>query len=306
MNRTVTPLISEIRDEVGKQLDIDIKTMLGGKKDGVLRKELLRNKRYILENMTTTWLMAKDGQGGIPQAIQKQIDGKWVNFPDWVGQKIDREKTTTDQAGRTSGAELVRRLPNVFNNISDEVFLAQIIGPDGNPIRGRKESLSKAMSEEGAFDIINADLAEEGPIFEALATNQQRLGYEMANNFVVDFVRQADRGNVKFSKTLKSAQKALEELPSNVKIELIGIEGNTLTNFIKTVTNSEEVEFKFNLAYKDNYFEPKYRNKIINAIKGIYSFYEEKSGTKIPKNYGINLGEDFESFANRKIFNAFS
>ena len=97
LNRTVTPLISEIRDEVGKQLDIDLKTMLGGKKDGVFRKELLRTKRYILENMTTTWLMGKDGQGGIPQAIQKQINGKWVSYPDWVGQKIDREKTTTDQ-----------------------------------------------------------------------------------------------------------------------------------------------------------------------------------------------------------------
>ena len=201
LNRTVTPLISEIRDEVGKQLDIDIKTMLGGKKDGVFKKELLRNKKYILENMTTTWLMGKDGQGGIPQAIQKQIDGKWVSFPDWVGQKIDREKTTTDNAGRTSGAELVRRLPNVNNNVSDEAFLAQIIGPDGNPIRGRKESLSKAMSEEGAFDIINADFAEEGPIFEAFTTNQQRLGYEVVSNMAVDFARQADRGNVKLAKT---------------------------------------------------------------------------------------------------------
>ena len=200
LNRTVTPLISEIRDEVGKQLDIDIKTMLGGKKDGVLRKELLRNKKYILENMTTTWLMGKDGQGGIPQAIQKQIDGKWVSFPDWVGQKIDREKTTTDQAGRTSGAELVRRLPNANNNVSNEDFLAQIIGPDGNPIRGRKESLSKAMAEEGAFDIINADFEEEGPIFEAFTTNQQRLGYEVIANTAVNFARQADRGNVKLAK----------------------------------------------------------------------------------------------------------
>jgi hypothetical protein len=306
LNKTVTPLISEIRDEVGKQLDIDIKTMLGGKKDGILRKELLRTKRYILENMTTTWLMGKDGQGGIPQAIQKQIDGKWVNFPDWVGKKIDREKTTTDQAGRTSGAELVRRLPNVANNISDEVFLAQIIGPDGNPIRGRKESLSKAMAEEGAFDIINADLAEEGPIFEALATNQERLGYEMANNFVASFFKQSERGNVKFSKAVQEAQKVLVELPNNVKAELIGVDGNKLYNFISTVPNSDEVEFLFNFAYKDSYFEPEYKNKIINAIKGIYLFYEEKSGTKTPKNYGINIGEDFLSFANRKIFNALS
>jgi len=212
LNRTVTPLISEIRDEVGKQLDIDIKTMLGGKKDGVLRKELLRTKKYILENMTTTWLMGKDGQGGIPQAIQKQINGKWVSFPDWVGQKIDREKTTTDQAGRTSGAELVRRLPNVNNNVSNEEFLAQIIGPDGNPIRGRKESLSKAMAEEGAFDIINADFAEEGPIFQAFATNQERLGYEIASNTVNEFVRQSDRGNIKFSKTYDNFSESQKEL----------------------------------------------------------------------------------------------
>ena len=230
LNRTVTPLISEIRDEVGKQLDIDIKTMLGGKKDGVLKKELLRNKKYILENMTTTWLMAKDGQGGIPQAIQKQIDGKWVSFPDWVGQKIDREKTTTDQAGRTSGAELVRRLPNVNNNVSDEDFLAQIIGPDGNPIRGRKESLSKAMAEEGAFDIINADFAEEGPIFHAFATNQERLGYEVAANTVNEFVRQSDRGNIKKSKTYNNFNEKQKELFNSKINELSTALNPYLTN----------------------------------------------------------------------------
>lgn len=201
LNRTVTPLISEIKDEIGKLLDIDIKTMLGGKKDGVLRKELLRTKRYILENMTTTWLMGKDGQGGIPQAIQKQIDGKWVNFPDWAGKKIDREKTTTDQAGRTSGAEIVRRLPNAVNNISDEVFLAQIIGPDGNPIRGRKESLSKAMAEEGAFDIINNDFETGGPIFDAFQINQERLGVELVEHVATEISRQIERGNIKLSLT---------------------------------------------------------------------------------------------------------
>jgi len=71
---------------------------MGGKKDNQLQEWLLKNKRYVLENMTTTWLMGKDGQGGIPQAIQKQIDGKWVNYPDWVGKKIDRETTSTDLA----------------------------------------------------------------------------------------------------------------------------------------------------------------------------------------------------------------
>jgi len=202
LNRTVTPIISEIRDEVGKQIDIDLKTIMGGKKDDQLKKFMVKYKRYVLENMTTTWLMGKDGQGGIPQAIQKQIDGKWINYPDWVGQKIDREKTTTDQAGRTSGAELVRRLPNVFNNVSTEDYLAQVIGPDGNPIRGRKESLAKAMAEESAFDIINKDFEDQGSIYDAFTTNQQRLGVELLDNAITDFSRQVERGNVKFSKTL--------------------------------------------------------------------------------------------------------
>ena len=203
LNRTVTPLISEIKDEMGKLLDIDIKTTMGGKKDLELQKFLLKGKRYILENMTTTWLMGKNGQGGMPIAIQKQIDGKWVNFPDWVDQKIDREKTTTDLAGRTSGAELVRRLPNVANNISDADFLAQIIGPDGNPLRGRKESLAKAMAEELAFEIIQNDLDIEGPIYDALITNQERVTGQIVENLPVNFAKQAERGNVKRSKSVK-------------------------------------------------------------------------------------------------------
>jgi hypothetical protein len=203
LNKTVTPLISEIRDEVGKQLDIDVKTAMGGKKDNQLQNWLLDNKQYVLENMTTTWSMGKDGQGGMPIAIQKQIDGKWTNFPEWVGKKIDREKTTTDQAGRTSGAELVRRLPNVNNNISDSQFLDQVIGPDGNPLRGRKESLAKAVAEETAFDIINNDLENEGVIYETLATNQQRLGVELIDNIATEVARQSERGNIKFSLTVK-------------------------------------------------------------------------------------------------------
>jgi hypothetical protein len=246
LNRTVTPLIAEIRDEIGKQLDIDIKTMLGGKKDGVLRSQLLKAKRYILENMTTTWLMGKDGQGGIPQAIQKQIDGKWVSFPDWVGKKIDRETTSTDLAGRTSGAELVRRLPNVFNNVSNEEFLAQIIGPDGNPIRGRKESVSKAMAEEIAFDIINADLADQGPIFEAFTANQERLGVELASNVVNDFIRQSERGNIKFSKTLMQQLNLKQtELANNISINGKMNLSNIRLALINTFPNWEKKDIDF-------------------------------------------------------------
>jgi hypothetical protein len=200
INRTVTPIISEIRDIMGKQADIDIKTAMGGKKDNQLRSWLLKNKKATLENMTTTWLMGLNGVGGIPQAIQKRINGKWVNYPEWVDQKIDRESVSTDNAGRTSGAELVRRLPNAVNLVSDADYLGQFLDSTGNPIRGRKESLAKATAEEISFDIIAKDFAEEGPLFEALVTNQERQGVTIGDAMAVDVIRQIERGNIKRAK----------------------------------------------------------------------------------------------------------
>ena len=307
LNRTVTPLIAEIRDAIGKQLDIDVKKAMGGKKDNELVNWLLKNKRYVLENMTTTWLMGANGQGGIPQAIQKRIDGKWVSYPDWVDQKIDREAVSTDNAGRTSGAELVRRLPNVFNNVSNEDYLGQVVGPDGNPIRGRKESLAKAVSEETAFDIINKDLSEEGPIYDALATNQQRQGYEILNNFAVEFEKQSERGNVKYSAAaVRDALSTINELPKETKNLLIGPDGNKFSAFAKSVRNSGQVENKFNLHYKGINFLDEDRNKILNAIKSLYRHFEKnKLNTKLMV-FKIKKGENFTKYANRLVFNALS
>jgi hypothetical protein len=234
LNRTVTPIIAEIRDEIGKLVDIDVKTAMGGKKDNQLKNWLLKNKRYILENMTTTWLMGKDGQGGMPIAIQKQIDGRFVNYPEWVGKKIDREKTSTDNAGRTSGAELVRRLPNVVNNISDADYLAQVLAADGNPLRGRKESLAKAIAEETSFDIINDDLSKEGVIYDALETNQKRLGVEQLDNIAVEVNKQIERGNVKFSKKLiKGFEISKDKLGKDIlNAKTIEEEVNAINNWI--------------------------------------------------------------------------
>jgi hypothetical protein len=236
LNKTVTPFIAEIRDEIGKLVDIDVKTAMGGKKDNELKNWLLNNKRYVLENMTTTWLMGKDNDkevlGGMPIAIQKQIDGKWTNYPEWIGKKVDREKTSTDQAGRTSGRELVRRLPNVVNNISDSDYLATVIGPDGNPLRGRKESLAKAIAEEASFDVINNDLQNEGPIYDALAANQERLGVEVKENFANEIARQAERGNVKQSaKLIRGVDVALNLLENNL------LEAKTIDDEIKVINN---------------------------------------------------------------------
>ena len=285
LNRTVTPLIAEIRDAIGKQLDIDVKTAMGGKKDGQLVNWLLKNKRYVLENMTTTWLMGANGQGGIPQAIQKRIDGKWVNYPEWVDKKIDREAVSTDNAGRTSGAELVRRLPNAVNNISDTEYLGQVVSPDGNPIRGRKESLAKVVAEESAFDIINDDLQNDGPIYDALKTNQERQGLVVAENFSNEFIRQSERGNVKYSKALRLelSEKLGEDLDDKGVTNIIrGIIGQIIKPTIykrKIALNDLEQDWKERLGndlYEKVYDE--YLTPIADALDTVQNSPSNKRG----------------------------
>ena len=211
INKTVTPLVAEIKKNMGKQADIDFKKAMGGKKDAQLRRFLIKNKKVVLENMTTTWLM-----GAMPGAVQKQVNGSFTS--DWQGKKIDREKTSTQQAGRTSGAEIVRRLPNAFKNLDDKTYLSYIIDESGAPIRGRKESLAKAMAEELSFDIFTTELQnEDSDIRKALEGNQKALGVVLADNFVQQVSRDAERGTVKFSKTaikLGINQKMAEALTS--------------------------------------------------------------------------------------------
>jgi len=226
-NRTVTPLIAEIKKAVGKQADIDLKKEMGGIKDAKFRRYLLKNKRAILENMTTTYLMT-----AMPNAIQKKVDGTFTS--NWKGKKIDRETVDTDAAGRTSGAEITRRLPNASTRLSDADFLSNFLNEDGSLIRGRKESLAKAMAEEIGFDIINQELQNpESEIRKALEQNQERQGVALFDNYVNEFKRQAERGNVKYSISIDYVQAAsrLYRLAQKEGIDnTIDSNGNILIN----------------------------------------------------------------------------
>jgi len=211
-NVTVTPLIAEIKKTLGKQLDIDFKKEMGGKKDGQLRKYLLRNKAAILENMTTTWLMT-----AMPNAVQKQVDGVWTS--NWQGKKIDREAVSTDNAGRTSGAELVRRLPKAATRLSDADYLSNVLDATGAPIRGRKESLAKAMAEQYAIETIQEGVANpNSEIGKAFLDNQARKGVEITETTAVELNRQAEQGNVKFSLGLGAVIEYLENPKFNINL----------------------------------------------------------------------------------------
>ena len=205
-NRTVTPFVNELRLSLGKQIDIDLKKEMGGKKDHQLRKWLTKNKRALLENMTTTYLMT-----AMPIAVQKKVDGVWTS--DWKGKKIDRETTSTDKAGRTSGAEMVRRLPNAAAKIDDKTFLSYILEESGNPIRGKKESWAKATAEELAIEIVNREMQNpDSKVRQALEMNQERLGVELVENYVAQLRLDFERGNVKRSVTAQEANSILNRV----------------------------------------------------------------------------------------------
>jgi len=241
INKTVTPLMSEIKKEIGKQADIEFKKMLGAKRGGELRNNFLKLKKPILENMTTTWLMQ-----GMPFAIQKSVDGKFTS--DWEGKKIDRESVGTDKAGRTAGAQLVRRLPNAANKITDEQFLTYMFKGD-EVIRGRKEALAKALAEEYAFDVYGQELLNpNSEIRKAFEENQERVGTVLADNFVQEFNKQAERGNVK--RSVSALYDAAKNDPTIIDNFIEGI--NTKTFINRLVAENGNLETAIVGHFKEN------------------------------------------------------
>jgi len=212
-NQNTSPLIAEILSNISRQADIDLKKAMGGKQDGILRKWLLRNKKAIIENLTTTFLMGKDQKGknevlgGLPIAIQKKVNGEWLSYPNWVGKEIDRE--TTEKRGATAGNQIVRRVP--ANKISDADFLSFFLDSTGNPLRGRKEALAKELAGEIGLELfVEAIQSETGPIFEAFEKNQDILGEVLKDNYIGEINKQVERGTVKFS--LRDTSNKLNDL----------------------------------------------------------------------------------------------
>lgn len=270
-NVTVTPIIREIKKEIGKQADIDLKTAMGGKKDGELRKFLLRNKAAILENMSTTWLSQ-----AMPFAVQKKVEGEWTT--DWKGKKVDREAMSTDLAGRTSGAELVRRVPKGSTRISDAEFLAAVVDSKGAPLRGKKESLAKAIAEEITFDIIKKSFDENGPIAQALIENQKRNGVENAENMGPEFKRQAERGNVKFSglgnfADIKQSARDYEILDQQAISERLQITKNAVNKFLGD--NGIEEIYNFSVERDED-------GQIVGVGKGVVEYVEHLKDNVVP------------------------
>ena len=203
-NVTIPPWLQEFKKEIGTQNDLIIKQAMGGLKNDRLAKFLIKNKKAILENMTTTWL-----SGAIPSAIQKKVNGKWTF--DWKGEKINVE--SSEETGRTSGIEIAKR----YTGLSDQQFLENfgtvVKNKNGSLsfsalTRGRKESLAKALAEETGLELIQTN----EQVQNELAKNQKAQGVVLATIGILEISRQIERGNAKSNRSSEETQKMLLEL----------------------------------------------------------------------------------------------
>jgi hypothetical protein len=219
LNVTVKPYIAQLKKGFAdKTLVKAVAQEMGN--GGDLKSWMRKHKAAILDNMTTTYLI-----GAFPAAIQKQVKGTNTWTSDWAGKEIQREKTTTGSAGRTSGAFMVRRLPHASSKISDAEFVEMLFDSKGVIKPGKKPSLAKAIAEEIGFDIMSAEIKNpDGAIAKTFKNNQEGLGVVIADNYVAEMLKQSERGSAKFSvsggiATLDDIQRVLFERKSD---ELLG------------------------------------------------------------------------------------
>ena len=304
-NAQTTPLVAEIKKAIGnvvkdpKALPKQIINRMGNPKDGSYQKFLIDNKKSILENMTTTYL-----QSAIPAAIEKSVGGtyaldsdgkrkkdsngndifkpKFVPYPEWVGKEIDREKVSTNKKGGTSGNQIVRRAIQVEvdgkfeDSITDENFVANFIGSDGKVIRGKRESLGKALAEEAGFEVFVSELKNDkvvtqkdldedivgqfegkqagdfvSDVRQEFKDNQEALGEILGEDTVALVSRDIERGTVKFSKGKKQALVEIANARSSKQVnKIIGIEKQAINNKnrVEKQKEFEGIITKYNLS----------------------------------------------------------
>ena len=313
INKSVKPVIAEIKKEMGKQADIDIKTAVGTM-DTNLKGNFLKAKKATLENAPTTWLATS-----MPFAIQKSVGGAFTDQPikdekgnivayvfkpkytsDWQGKEIDRVKTSTGAAGNTSGNQFIRRLPNVNQNVTDEQFMSYLL-PDGKKLKaGRKESWSKMMGEEIAFEIFDTELNDiNSKLTEAFENNQKALSVTLADNYVEVLKKDIERGGVKKSLSMtkdfiEDTKHFFKEATKNGIDEVIDKDGNSL------------IDSPFGNKSAAKYVRRAFDKGVIQDFKVLYFLASIKNSSEIPNDVKEKVQKALTKMSPKKLKDKFA
>ena len=315
INKSVKPIVAEIKKEMGKQGDIDIKTYMGTMKTG-LKSNFLKAKKATLENAPTTWLATampfavQKSVGGVftDQDIKNPITGKVVgkvfkpNYTsDWQGKKIDRVKSSTDAAGNTSGNQFIRRLPNVDKNVSNEQYMTYILDKNGKLIAGRKESWSKMTAEEMAFEIFEEDINDaNSELTKAFEKNQKALSVTLADNYVETLQKDLERGTVKSSIApafIEGTKYLFKQSLKKGVDEVIDENGKALINYADGKPINEEAA---------RYVRRAFDKSLIQDFKVLAYLQSVKFSSKIPKDVINKVGKALTKNSDKILLDNFA
>ena len=206
-NRTVTPFIASIKDDMAEAGRKIVKKFIN---EYGYEQFLIDNKELILDNYTTTYLSKHPL---LKKGIQKSINGQWVSpievkpgvydFVDAKGNKYPRgsfDRETAGVSGKTSGPELIRRHPDINNVIRTGEFVNYHF--DDGPQRKKKkqnpeDALARQIGAELGFDLLKEDLLNSGEVSKQIAEVADLRGIVLGEAGIEKILKDVDRGTVK-------------------------------------------------------------------------------------------------------------
>lgn len=221
------------------------------------------NKDAILENLSTFFLGGKTTGdkvlGGMPFAIEKSVNGKFLPYPEWVGKKIDREATSEGQAGRTSGNELVRRAsPSSIKSIepafakrgSDLAVYNQLARTSAmqrlTEILGKENPNPKELEIQNLFEKISKDSDVSFEVAEA-SVREAAIRVMEQRDLPVEQTKKIIGKSKKISERVFGA--TIQETINVIKDEIPGIEGRIAKQFALAV--NKDLKNLYNATIKN-------------------------------------------------------
>ena len=285
------------------------------------RQNLIKNKEAILKGLTTSYLSR-----AFPPAIEKRIiteDGgtKFVKSEEWlkipkknIGKKpgfIDIRSTKEEgYEGDTTGKQAMRRVENIAETISDEVFLAKYIINNKVPqmpsemlmqqLAGEigldifQEEINKfdefntalenaALKGESVEEIMNSDKFK---IISSFVDNQKLLKNVIIESTISNLTKQLERGTTKYSILIDGKETEF----SNEQIKKINNFLNEVSRIILSTKSKEEKREEFNtlLNNADDYIIQFYdqiieNNKLVGGDRIFGSVVEIQNALEFAK-----------------------
>ena len=259
-----------------------------------VRKFLAEKGLFIAQNLTTTTLQVK-----MPQLVQKKLaeTGEFVSYPAWVGKKIARASVESKgREGKTSGDFEVRRLPDAQMRAQAKIdgvpvknlnvaqlavlqYMFENVGVNaaGNvEVSGLKranpKALAKDLAAEAAFEILNEELQNpDSEVRKAFENNQEGLGVALTENFVTEVARDAERGSVKYSRTVRLAfgTKGNVNTQKLAAWEAGKIDLSTRLHAVGSDISEKAIKQELKAVYGDLFTTAQY-NALAKELKGIF------------------------------------